>query len=816
MKLRTLFLFLILVFPLCSNAAETDRQFKFLNAANDLADNSAQIVACTKTGRMIISTLGNLNFFDGVSFTHIDTRPEFQYLLPAYHGNCHLYFDNRHHVWLKNKGVVTCVDMMLEHFIVNVDSVIREMGCREAVNDLFVDTLGAVWMVTAKGLYSVDEQKYHRLYSKKNLQDLDVIGNTLLTFFEDGEVVGQSLKTGRLMFRKRAYDGADIDKYTRTSVLLRYENGFFQIRQGIKDAILLYFDVKARKWTTLTKISYHLNNFALKDDKLYIPSDYGYWIYDIATKKFEQVEKFTLMDGSSLETDCNMLAFDRQGGMWIGTEKRGVLYSGPMASPFHIYRMEQPECIPFFKILGRIPQPNIEYRGIASNCLFRDSREWRWQGTMRGLYLYRSEDEKPIVFTKQTGLPNNVVHAVVEDKNHNIWVSTSAGIACILIEQEEPVFVNSFTALDNIPIESFKNNRALSLDDGTIMMEGLDHIVTFHPDSFGVINDRKPHKLYPKMTRLQVNGNIVLPGEKLDGNVVIDQAFTRATDISLNSDQNSLSLTFSALNYFRPLQTYYRVRVIGLDNQGEWQTFCYNDEHEQVDIQGRLHLSLLGLLPGDYTLEVQASMFPDLWEGEPFKWQIHVNQPWWQTQAVHILLGLLVLTLVIFNFVIYNKNTRLRVRRANAEGEMIRKICSFVERCDSFSTEVLMPTQEDLTGNMRNESAKLSPEFIAVMLKIIPFVRQQDRRSLTMQKLSQACEISVVKLYELMSSELYKNPRELARVFRLQRAANLLRTTNFSIENIAKECGFYTPNYFLGNFFHEFKMTPKEYRAKKN
>lgn len=815
MKLRALYFLLAILFSSYVGAAETDRQFKYINAASDLADNSAQIIVCTRTGRMIISTLGNMNFFDGASFVHIDSRPEYQYLLPAYHGHYHLYFDRRHHIWLKNKGAVTCVDMMLEHFVENVDSVVRGMGCNEPLNDLFVDSLGSVWMVTPKGLFSVDEQKYHRVYSKRNMQDLDVFGKTLLTFFDNGEVVGQSLETGRLMFRKKAYGDEIASKYEKTSVLLRYENGYYQIRNGEKGSILLHFDLKNRIWTTLLELPYSLNNFALKDDILYLPSEYGYWIYDIATKKFEHVSAVTLMDGSYLSTDCNTLAFDLQGGMWIGTERRGLLYSGPMASPFHIYPWGHPKATEYSKFLHDISQERTEYRGMVSNCLFRDSRGWRWVGTTRGLYLYRTDDRKPVFYNKQNGLPNNVVHAVVEDENHNIWLSTSAGISCILIDNNEPVFVNSFTALDNIPIETFKNNRAISLQDGTIVMEGLDHVVAFHPDSFGVVNDRKPNMLYPKMVKLQVNGHVVNPGDEVGGNIIVDQAITRARDISLNSDQNSISLTFSALNYFRPLQTYYRVRVIGMANDEEWQMFSYNDEHQQVDSKGMLHLALLGLLPGDYTIEVQASMFPDQWDGEPFQWQIHVNQPWWQTQGVQILLGVVVIALIIFNFVIYNKNTRLRVRRSNAEGEMIRKICSFVERCDSFSSEVLMPTQEDLSGNIQNESTKLSPEFITVMLKVIPYVRQQDMRSLTMLKLSQVSDVSVVKLYELMSSELYKSPRELVRIFRLQRAADLLRTTNFPVENIAKECGFYTPNYFLGNFFHEYKMTPKEYRAKK-
>ena len=45
------------------------RTFKTINASNELADNSAQIVVCTKTGRMIIATLGSLNFYNGSGFS---------------------------------------------------------------------------------------------------------------------------------------------------------------------------------------------------------------------------------------------------------------------------------------------------------------------------------------------------------------------------------------------------------------------------------------------------------------------------------------------------------------------------------------------------------------------------------------------------------------------------------------------------------------------------------------------------------------------------------------------------------------------------
>ncbi len=38
------------------------------SAADGLADNSAQVIACTKTGRMVIATMGQINFYDGQRF----------------------------------------------------------------------------------------------------------------------------------------------------------------------------------------------------------------------------------------------------------------------------------------------------------------------------------------------------------------------------------------------------------------------------------------------------------------------------------------------------------------------------------------------------------------------------------------------------------------------------------------------------------------------------------------------------------------------------------------------------------------------------
>ena len=55
------------------------RIFRNYTAANGLADNGAQTILCTKTGRLVITTAGQINFYDGASFSYIDPLDENTY-----------------------------------------------------------------------------------------------------------------------------------------------------------------------------------------------------------------------------------------------------------------------------------------------------------------------------------------------------------------------------------------------------------------------------------------------------------------------------------------------------------------------------------------------------------------------------------------------------------------------------------------------------------------------------------------------------------------------------------------------------------------
>ena len=793
--------------------AREDR-FYVYNATNGLADNSAQTILCTLSGRLVITTIGQINFYDGNRFTYIDPSTENIYPLSKYRGNYHIYFDRSRHLWLKDTHSVTCVDLITERFVDSVEDVFREFGCDTDVADLFVDCTNVVWLLTEKGLFNVETKQNWPVRSDMNLQDLEVWEEKyLLLFYENGLLEMTDMEMGKRIYWGKAYGKDDEAHYGSSSVTHIVDKTLFQIRNGHNQGILMSFDLENHEWKTLIKTPYYLSNLAEHDSVLYIPSAYGYWTYDLSTEKVNHVQELTMASGGKLLTDINAMVFDQQGGMWVGTEKRGLLYSRPDAAPFKVYNWENLRALELATMMESLPEPQTRYRDKAVNCVFRDSRGWDWVGTSSGLQLYRSSSDRlPVVYTRNDGLLNNVIHTIIEDGMHNIWVGTSYGISCLLIQDGNLRYINSYNQWDNVPSESFVNGKALRLNDGTITMQMLDHVIEFNPDKMVTVTEGVTYDITPKLIRLMVNGNNLQTGDELDSNVILDKAIPRMKEINLNYNQNSVTLTFSSMNYFRPEQTFYRVRIKGLDET--WRVLARYNSGGLVDSRGLLHLPMVALKPGSYVVEVQASMVPDRWDMEPYQWVINVNEPWWRTTGVLLLFVLLLLILLGINTYYYIKNVGMRANRNAQERGVVRQIRRFAEHCSRQDSVVLEPVPEEYKGMETSSQNVLTPEFISTMEKLLPIVLEKDDEKLTMRELCAEAKMDLPSFYQLILGNIYKSPRPMAKTLMLRKAEHLLTTTEKEVEEIASECGFISPNYFIGTFYHEHQMTPEVYRQK--
>ena len=805
---------LIMVFLLSSLTAlaedsTRDRRFRVINAADGLADNSAQTIKSTFSGRLVVSTIGHINFYDGSGFTHISSGDS-RYLLPKYKGHYHLYFDDSHHLWLKDKGMVTCVNMLTEQFVSDIGSIFQAQGVKGHVEDMFVDSSGSIWLVQGNNIYSRHGKVSLPLRKGRVLQDMDISDNIVLLFYDDCQVDVYDIIAKKKLYSTNSLNHEEVKDYQESSVIYKYRNGFFQIRNGNNKAVLMWFDLGTRQWTKVLSTDYYLSNMTVKDDVLYIASAYGYWTYDTDSRQIEHYEMIKLTDGRELLTDMNCIEFDRQGGMWIGTEKRGLLYSKYIKSPFNVMTWDNPLSVKYAEMMDKVCTYDMLVKGHRLNCTYKDSRGWIWVGSLNGLYYFKPGQKDSICVKKEDGMVNDVVHSIIEDGKHNIWVSTSNGIVGLVIKNGKVTFVNSFINSDGIPAEAFVNGRAMRLDDGTIVMQALDHVVSFNPMKMSIMEGNNI-LLHPKFVRLQVNGTNIFAGTEIDGRVVTEKAVSRLNMIELPSTQNSLSLKFSSLNYFRPIQTYYRYRVSGL--QDKWVMLSYYNSRGLVDKNGILHLPLLGLEPGNYMVEVQASMYPGKWTTPPVKVVVRIKEPWWRTTGLTLLISGVFLILIIWNIVIFSGNSRLKMKRNVSEVELFRRIDGFISRAESCRMEKqtrrsVNDESEDVTSG-----ADLDKDAVELLMELVPYSRNGKLDHNVLVQLAIKKRIKLTDIYDIITNNIFRSPALLTMAMLLEKASRDLIESGMTVEEIAEKNNFASPNYFIAMFFRRYGMTPLQWRS---
>ena len=786
-----------------------DRRFRVINAADGLADNSAQTIKSTFSGRLVVSTIGHINFYDGSGFTHISSGDS-RYLLPKYKGHYHLYFDDSHHLWLKDKGMVTCVNMLTEQFVSDIGSIFQAQGVKGHVEDMFVDSSGSIWLVQGNNIYSRHGKVSLPLRKGRVLQDMDISDNIVLLFYDDCQVDVYDIIAKKKLYSTNSLNHEEVKDYQESSVIYKYRNGFFQIRNGNNKALLMWFDLGTRQWTKVLSTDYYLSNMTVKDDVLYIASAYGYWTYDTDSRQIEHYEMIKLTDGRELLTDMNCIEFDRQGGMWIGTEKRGLLYSKYIKSPFNVMTWDNPLSVKYAEMMDKVCTYDMLVKGHRLNCTYKDSRGWIWVGSLNGLYYFKPGQKDSICVKKEDGMVNDVVHSIIEDGKHNIWVSTSNGIVGLVIKNGKVTFVNSFINSDGIPAEAFVNGRAMRLDDGTIVMQALDHVVSFNPMKMSIMEGNNI-LLHPKFVRLQVNGTNIFAGTEIDGRVVTEKAVSRLNMIELPSTQNSLSLKFSSLNYFRPIQTYYRYRVSGL--QDKWVMLSYYNSKGLVDKNGILHLPLLGLEPGNYMVEVQASMYPGKWTTPPVKVVVRIKEPWWRTTGLTLLISGVFLILIIWNIVIFSGNSRLKMKRNVSEVELFRRIDGFISRAESCRMEKqtrrsVNDESEDVTSG-----ADLDKDAVELLMELVPYSRNGKLDHNVLVQLAMKKRIKLTDIYDIITNNIFRSPALLTMAMLLEKASRDLIESGMTVEEIAEKNNFASPNYFIAMFFRRYGMTPLQWRS---
>ncbi|SEW41187.1 Signal transduction histidine kinase [Chitinophaga arvensicola] len=334
---------------------------------------------------------------------------------------------------------------------------------------------------------------------------------------------------------------------------------------------------------------------------------------------------------------------DRQGNLWIGTSD-GLDVLQLSTGTFKHYSNTP-------NVPGSLSHNNVV-------CIFQDSQDHIWIGTREGLDLYHRKDNNFRTFRKEDGLPDNSVLNILEANDHSLWMSTPNGLSNMMIrEGATPTYTfKNYDESDGLQGKDFNENAALKTSRGELIFGGGNGFNLFYPNAIALNNNLPPVVL----TDLQIFNKSILPGEQVNGRILLQASMPETRSITLKHKENVFSLEFASLNYFHPEKNRYAYMLEGFNK--DW---LYTDGLQRK-------ATFTNLDPGEYTFRVKASNNDGVWNEEALTLKIRVLPPFWKTWPAFIGYALLILGALLLARRIILERERLKFRVAQQTQEAAR------------------------------------------------------------------------------------------------------------------------------------------------
>ncbi len=185
--------------------------------------------------------------------------------------------------------------------------------------------------------------------------------------------------------------------------------------------------------------------------------------------------------------------------------------------------------------------------------LYEDSEGYVWIATItNGLLRYSLNTHK---IEQMNGLSCNDVSSIVEDVQGNMWIGTLFGLC--KFDKTLQRFI-PYYASDGIGGNQFNERSVCTLPDHTLILGGTHGLTFFNPLD---VNLKRQIPLL--FENLKVHNQLVKPSDA----GTIDKELRLKPRIKLSYDENSFSISYSALDYGEYTRVRYFYKLEGFDKQ---------------------------------------------------------------------------------------------------------------------------------------------------------------------------------------------------------------------------------------------------------
>jgi signal transduction histidine kinase/ligand-binding sensor domain-containing protein/CheY-like chemotaxis protein/AraC-like DNA-binding protein len=397
---------------------------------------------------------------------------------------------------------------------------------------------------------------------------------------------------------------------------------------------------------------------SLADDRvmcLYEDSDHNIWAGTLAggldrfDRKINGFDHFNSSQPNSIRNNyISSILEDKEHNLWISTA-------------FGIDVMDRHN--------GRFTHYSSDSNQLSTDnviLLFRDSRNNMWVGTRDGLNLFLPGKNNFQSLSTDNGLPDNTIRGIVEDRNHDLWVSTANGLSRIRVttagDRPGPVRIRcrNYHEKDGLQGREFNERTALATRDGSLLFGGPNGFNLYRPDN--ITNTTAPPAIV--LTGLDIFNKNVHVGEQMGGHVILDRSLSETPAITLTHSQDVFSIEFAALDF--------------IDNSGDKYAYTlegFNKNWLVTDGNAR-KATYTNLDAGTYTFRVKASDEDGQWYDREATLKIIVLPPFWKTPVAYIVyaLALIGILIVARRMVIRKARARFALEQERRETRRMHEI----------------------------------------------------------------------------------------------------------------------------------------------
>ncbi len=476
-----------------------------------------------------------------------------------------IYEDLSGVMWFGTDGAgVSYYDEYLDKFNYYTNSITPENINIDVVRSLVTDANGNVWIGT----------------SGKGLTKFNLLDESWKTYLESDQSFGLACNRIMSLFTDRDQEiwigsqGGGLHIMDKNERIVQYKN----------------HPISPVNVNTIWRIheDYNSNKWLATGQKGLIRFD----------KNKGVLQSFSKEQGNLPSDNIRVVIDAEPGFLWLATDERHILKLNTTTGTYE----------DFSRILFQ-NQAQVQHNYAIKTLLYQNN-QILWIGTAgNGLMALDLITQKLYNYSIEEGLANNVIYAVMPDQNGNFWLSSNKGISRFTPPKtwDEESEITNYTSYDGLSIE-FNTGAYHTAKNGDIYFGALDGFYWLNP--LEIKNNVDPPKTV--LSILEVNNTEMDFSEKL----------------TLKAFQNTITFTFSSLQFSLPHKNYFSYKLEGYD--------------EDWSIASNINFARYTNLPaGNYTFNVLSSNYDSIWNKTPTQFSFRILKPWYSSNTAFLIYTLL-------------------------------------------------------------------------------------------------------------------------------------------------------------------------------